>query len=523
MFEVLAALALLAPAPACHEGGPHVPPAELVEPAPSAKQARAGTVHDPATTQSKKAQAAYDRGLALFHAYDWIRSARSFHESAKEDPDLAVAWLGLSFAQNALDEPEAARAAWKEAMTRAPKAKARERARIEAWGKALDAFAAMEGEDRFAAYRDALDAALAKWPDDAELLIMRGNASSPLPAGIGPYQSAASIPYFERVLAKNPDHPGAHHYMVHALENDGKFAKAQVHGATVAKLAPGAPHMIHMHGHGLMRVGRVADAIARFEESDRVGAAIRAEESVTEAHDWHHSHNLSFLASAYRHEGRLKDAEAVIRRLMAIPALGDDAELDRKDLASFLLSRGRNEDALAAADVLTKNRLPGVRAIGHALAGEALLASGNVPEAKARHSEAAREQASIGGELGATRAWFASLFVDELAAFLLLADGRSDEAREIAGRLVENHRAMRGPDGWVQALFRLERIATVSRSSGDWELAAAVAEAMIEHDAGYAGSHLARAAVARHHGRTEEALKEEALARKSWPKADPGL
>lgn len=523
MFEVLAALALLAPAPACHEGGPHVPAAELVEPAPSAKQARAGTVHDPVTTKSKTAQVAYDRGLALFHAYDWIRSARSFNEAAKADPDLAAAWLGLSLAQNALDDPEAARTAWKEAVSRAPKAKARERARIEAWGLALDAFAATEGEDRFVAYRAALDAALAKWPDDAELLLMRGNASSPLPPGIGPYQSAASIPYFERVLAKNPAHPGAHHYMVHALENDGKFAQAQGHGETLAKLAPGAPHMVHMHGHGLMRVGRVADAIARFEESDRLGAAIRAAESVTEAHDWHHSHNLSFLASAYRHEGRMKDAEAVIRRLIAIPALGDDAELDRKDLASYLLSRGRNDEALAAADVLTKNRLPEVRAIGHALAGEALLALGRASDAKRRHAEAVREQSAIGGELGATRAWIASLYVDELTACLLLVEGHSEDAREIAGRLLASYQAMRGPDGWVQATFRLERLATVSRGMGDWTLSAAAAEAMLAHDSGYAGSHLARAAVARHEGRAEEALKEEALARKSWPKADPGL
>lgn len=521
LASLLTTLLFAAPvAPACHEGGPRVPPAELAEAAPTAKQARAGSVHDDVTTKSKKAQAAHDRGLALYHAYDWIRAARSFHEAAKRDPELAMAWLGLSLVQNALDDPEAARAAWKEAMARVPGVTARERARIEAWGMALDAFAATEGADRLTHYRAALDAALAKWPDDAELLLMRGNAASALPPGIGPYQSAASVPFFERVLAKNPDHPAAHHYLVHALENEGKFTDAQRHGERFAKLAPGAPHAIHMAGHGLMRVGRVADAIARFEEADRTGAAIRAAESVTDAHDWHHSHNLSLLASAYRHEGRMREAEAVLRRLAAIPALGDDAELDRKDLAAFLLARGRNDEALAAADAVAKNRLAHVRAIGHALAGEALLALGRVPEAKRRHADALGEQTAIDGSRAATRVWIASLYVDELAAFLLVADGRSDEARVVAAQLIASHRAMRGPDGWVQALFRLERLAIVSAGAGDWALAQAATDAMVAHAPGYGGTHLARAAIARHEGHDELAAKEEARARKAWPKAD---
>ena len=514
---------LLAQSPACHDGPPVVPAAELAKAPPSAEQARAGLVHDAVTTKSKKAQKLHDRGLALFHSYDWIRAARAFQEASRQDPDLAMARLGLSMVENALDDPAAARAAWKEASARGKNATKRERARIDAWGKALDAFDATEGADRFAAYRTALDAALKKWPDDAELLLMRGNAASALPPGISPYQSAASLEWFERVLAKNPDHPAAHHYLVHALENEGKFAEAERHAKAFAKLGDGAPHAIHMHGHGLMRIGKMTEAIARFEEADRTGAAIRAAEGIEDAHDWHHSHNLSLLTSAYRHEGRMKDAEAVLRRLAAIPALGDDAEIDRKDLASFLLGRGQFADALAAADELGKSRLPEVRAIGHAIAGESLLALGRAPEAKARLAEAQREHAAIAGDLAYTRAWVASLYVDELALGVLLAAGRTDDARETAERLVANHRAMRGPDGWAQALFRLERLATLARENGDWTIAESVASAMAEHDTTYAGSHLARAAVARHAGHADEALRAEALARKAWPKADPGL
>jgi len=512
-----------APAVACHDGPPVVPAAELEKAPPSVEQARAGTVHDVVTTKSKKAQKLHDRGLALFHSYDWIRAARAFREAARLDPDLAMARLGLSMVENALDDPAAARAAWKDASSRAKKASKRERARIEAWGLALDGLDATEGADRFATYRAALDAALKKWPDDAELLLMRGNAAAPLPPGMSPYQSAASVEFFERVLAKNASHPAAHHYLVHALENDGKFPEAERHAAAFAKLASGAPHAIHMHGHGLMRIGKMSEAIARFEEADRTGAAIRAAEGIADAHDWHHSHNLSLLTSAYRHEGRMKDAEAVLRRLAAIPALGDDAEIDRKDLASFLLGRGRHADAIDAANELGKSRLAEVRAMGHAIAGEALLALGRTVEAKARLADAQREHAAIAGDLAYTRAWIASLYVDELALGVLLSAGRFEDARETADRLVESHRAMRGPDGWAQALFRLERLAALARETGDWTLAESVALAIREHDPSYAGGHLARAAVARHAGHADEALRAEVLARKAWPKADPGL
>lgn len=528
MIHAVPALALAltlfaTPSPPCHVGAPAVPQAELTKAAPTDAQARAGASRDPVTTKSKAARAAYERGLALYHAYDWIRAARSFHEALKKDPELASAHWGLSRVYEQMDERALALDALRDARAHAAGASDRERARIEAWGAALAGLEDETAADRHAAYREALDAALAKWPDDAELLLMRGNAAAPLPPGYAPYQNGESVPFFQRVLAKNPDHAGAHHYLVHALENDGRFEKAAEHGARVAALGAGAPHLVHMDGHGLMRNGKVAKAIARFEETDRLGAAIRAAEKIDVANDWHHSHNLSLLASAYRREGRMKDAEKTIRRLAEVSPVGEDALMDRKDLAAFLLARGRYEEALAAADVLAKSRLAETRAIAHAMAGEALLAQGKASDASLRHAQALEERRNVTGELATSRTWVASLWVDELGLALLLATNATEHANEKGNELIANHTALRGPDGWVQATFRLERIALLARSAGNWTLAEAAANALARHDPGYAGTHLALAAVARHAGKIDVAVREEAAAKKAWSKADPGL
>lgn len=519
----LAVTLFAAPAAPCHSGAAAVPQAELEKAAPSDAQARAGVVRDPVTTVSKPAQAAYDRGLALYHAYDWIRAARSFHEALKKDPQLAAAYWGLSRVYEQMDDRERAKKALQDARARTGKASAKEKARIEAWALALAGLEDREAEDRQAAYRDALDAALAKWPDDAELLLMRGNAAAPLPQGYSPYQSGASVPFFQRVLAKNPDHPGAHHYLVHALENEGRFDEAGTHGAKVVELGAGAPHLVHMDGHGLLRRGNAAKAIARFEEADRLGAAIRASEKIAIENDWHHSHNLSLLASAYRREGRMKDAEKTIRRLAEVAAVGEDALMDRKDLAAFLLSRGRYDEAIAAAESLRSNRLPETRAIAHAIAGEAFLAKGKEDDALAHLDSAGAELHAITGELAPTRHWIASLWVDELKLALLLAQKQPDLAGEAGAKLIGKHTALRGPDGWIQATFRLERIGQLARDAGAWTLAEAAAEAMAAHDPTYAGTHLAQAAVARHAGKTDVAARAEAAAKKAWSKADPGL
>ena len=89
--------------------------------------------------------------------------------------------------------------------------------------------------------------------------------------------------------------------------------------------------------------------------------------------------------------------------------------------------------------------------------------------------------------------------------------------------MLKKARAAVGPDEWVQALFTLESVAATARQSGDWELAADVAQQMLEHDPAYAGSHYASALVAEQRGQSRTAAAAFALAAKYWAGADSNL
>src|SRR5206468_7995368 len=114
------------------------------------------------------------------------------------------------------------------------------------------------------AYRAALDAALAKYPDDEELWLARGQAESEDPEERGQGSAAGSIRFYEKALALAPAHFAAQHYLTHAYENSGRIQEALTRGATYAKMAPGVPHARHMLGHNLRRVGRIGEAIGEF-------------------------------------------------------------------------------------------------------------------------------------------------------------------------------------------------------------------------------------------------------------------
>src|SRR5262249_52763359 len=147
------------------------------------------------------------------------------------------------------------------------------------------------------------------YPEDSELLLLRGNAEEASPIGRGMHGGASSIPYYEKVLALAPDSAAAHHYLTHSFENIGRVAEALKHGEAYARLAFSIPHALHMYGHDLRRVGRVAEAIEQFRKADQLEVAYYKAENIPSQFDWHHEHNLDLLSTSYQHQGQMKDAE----------------------------------------------------------------------------------------------------------------------------------------------------------------------------------------------------------------------
>jgi tetratricopeptide (TPR) repeat protein len=487
-----------------------------------------GRAHEALPNASAQVQALHDQGLAYLHSYMWIEAARSFRQALRTDPSQALTWVALSRTFTGLNDDVAAGKSLREAERLAAGADARVRLRVAARARHLEALADLADKDRLAAYKRALDEALAAEPNDVELLLLRGHAEEATAAGRGQRGNDRTAAYYLKVLETSPDDFAAHHYLIHTYEGLGRIDEALVHGAAYARLAPAIPHAHHMYAHDLRRVGRVDEAIAAFVKTYELEKAYFEAENIAPGLDWHHGHNLDLLSTSYQHEGRMRLAEKHMLESRALPSVVDNREFNLKEWPGFLLSRGRSEDALAAARGLTTGQWATTRAVGHVLVGQALLALGRRDEAVAALAaadDAFREIPAkpISGRMVSRSA--VEPYLDGLRGELLLGGSPEErlEARAILKDVQQRVRAVPGPDAWTEALFRLEGIARAARAAGDWELAAYTAAQMREHDANYAGTHLALGLVARHEGRTADAAREMAEAVRLWRNADPDL
>lgn len=494
-------------------------PAELFErPVTIRTGTGAQTIVDPVTTTSKEAQAFYSQGVAYLHGYVFIEAARSFNQALRLDPKLAMAYVGLSRAYAGLNVWQAAQAALDQAQLLAPAASKREQLRITIRAKQLAAIADINNTLKFSEYKKALDDAIAAYPQDIELRLLRGNAEEANAAGRGQHGGAASIPFYEKVLQLAPDHIAAHHYLTHSLENMNRIEEALKHGEAYARLASSVPHALHMYGHDLRRVGRVGDAIAQFRRADQLEQAYYKAENIPSQFDWHHEHNLDLLSTSYQHQGQMKDAERIMRQAFGIPSMQDTLEFNKKQWPQFLIARGRAKEALEAGQTLSRSRWDIVRVIGYVFMSHAALALNDMPAASEAARSALREMQQMGG-----RAAFVAPYMEALQGEFFLRTGQAEKGRAVLRQVVSKLRAAPGPDAWTQALFQLEAIASAARAAGDWELAEGVARQMLEHDAAYAGSHYALALIADHKGDSAAAIAEYAEAEKLWRNADTDL
>jgi tetratricopeptide (TPR) repeat protein len=524
----LAAFAVAAPA----QDDPHAAcaavgwvPREVLE-RPLPLRAGIGRTHEDVTTSSPEAQAFHDQGLAYLHSYVWIEAGRSFNQALRLDPKLALSWVGLSRVYSGLEDQAAARAAWAKADASRDGVSEKERRKIALRGTHLDAIEDLASAAKHAAYKRALDEALAADMDDVELWLLRGTAEERNAAGRGQRGGAASVAFYRQALAVSPDHFAAHHYLVHSYETIGHISQALAHGEAYARLAAQVPHARHMWAHDLRRVGRVEDAIAEFEKAHALETAYYEAEGLSEDLDWHRPHNLDLLATCHQHQGRMRKTEAVMRERGRLRPVLPGTEFNGKAWPGFLLSTGRYDEALAAARAMAEGKWVSTRAVGHALAGHALLALGRAAEADAALARAESLLAEVppgGGTVSYVGRTSVEPYVLGLRGEVLLRRGQRAEARLLLKDVQKRIRAVPGPDAWTEALFRLEEIARAARGAGDWELAAYTAEQMRDHDPAYAGTHYALGRVAEQTGDAARARAAYDEAVHLWSAADPDL
>jgi tetratricopeptide (TPR) repeat protein len=236
--------------------------------------------HDfPVTTSHPEVQRWFNQGLMLTYGFNHDAAERSFLKAAELDADCAMCWWGAALVVgphvNATMDPGKNPAAWarlQRAVALAPKASERERAFIEA----LTArYAENPPEDRRPldeAFAEATRRLVAARPDDLEAAVLHAEAMMDLqpwdyydeqlnPKG----HTAEVVQMLESVMARNPDHAGALHLYVHAVEASAQPERGVAAADRLRDLIPGSGHLVHMPAHIYARVGRWHDAVVANE------------------------------------------------------------------------------------------------------------------------------------------------------------------------------------------------------------------------------------------------------------------
>jgi tetratricopeptide (TPR) repeat protein len=511
------AVSLAMPALAQHEGHDAgmvgwVPREILERPVPLREGV--GTLHDPVTTSSPQAQAFYDQGLAYLHSFVWIEAARSFNQALRLDPKLAMAYVGLSDAYIGLADTASAHEALDKARSPADSVTEMERRKIEIHVLLL---AWLDDSDlqKYFTYRNAITAAITVNPNDPWLWIQRGFAEEGSPHAHGQNGGPDTIAFYEAALALAPDEFAAHHYLAHTYETIGRRQDALAQSEIYVRMAPSIAHAHHMRGHDLRWAGRTEEAIGEFERAEELEENYYRSENIPARYDWHHFHNLSLLAMCYETLGQMKSAEKVFRTAFELPVYNDVAEFNRRNWSEFLLSRGRYQEALSAAQELANGEWPMGRFAGHTMAGRALLRLNQLDGAQSELALAERELESVPSSVAAELP-DAGL----LNAEILLRQGQVEKSNTLLRGIEKKIRAVPGPDSWNEALFQLDSIASIAREAGDWDLAEFTAHQIIEHDPSYAGGYYALGLTYEHRGEQAAAREQFVQAEKSWSKAD---
>jgi tetratricopeptide (TPR) repeat protein len=289
--------------------------------AEQAKLGKLGTVNFP-TSCSQPAQARFLRGVAALHSFWYPVAIEEFRESTKIEPDCMMGYWGEAMAHNHPiwgdpQETEAARKAL-EKIRDTPKLTPRERA----W---LQAVRVLYGEGdksaRDKAYAAAMEKIYRDYPDDAEAalfyaLSLMGTVRAEAPAGVQTRLRAGAIA--SEVYKKNPDHPGAAHYVIHAYDDPEHAEMALDAARRYAEIAPEAPHALHMPSHIFLQLGMWPEAAASNEASWAASEKwVKRRNLPISQRDYH---SLYWLMYVYLQQGRYGKAEeqlAVMRRSLA--------------------------------------------------------------------------------------------------------------------------------------------------------------------------------------------------------------
>lgn len=361
-----------------------------------------GSHRHPIATSSPEAQKFFDQGLTLLFGFNHEEAIRSFRRAAELDPKAAMPHWGTALALGMnYNDPQPPEERLKAALAEAQQAVAlsaagpeAERAYAAALAKRYSADPKADKAGLLGDYHAAMRELSRKYPDDldaATLFAESGMNLNPWKLWSNDGKPAEGtleiVETLESVLKRDPSHPGANHYYIHAVEASPHPEKALPSATRLQTLVPGAGHLVHMPAHIQMRTGDYLAAEKTNAEAAEVDRAyIRATGAQGLYPLAYYNHNVHFLSAAAAMAGRYEEAKKAADLLYqgVLPAVSMAPEM----LEGFLLQpvfielRFRKWDAIGRmADPGPK--LPLVRALRLFARGVASASTGAVGKAEA--------------------------------------------------------------------------------------------------------------------------------------------
>jgi tetratricopeptide (TPR) repeat protein len=406
----------------------------------------------------------FNQGLNLAYGFNHQEAVRAFKEGARLDPGCAMCYWGQAVAlgpniNKAMDDADisAAYTAAQLALEKSAASTPVERALIVALTARYDPQSNADRVKLDAAYANAMREVATQFPDDLEVQTLFAESLMDLMPweyyeadGTPKRETIEVIDALEFVLAKNPEHPGAIHLYIHAVEATDAPERAEPYADRLRNLVPGAGHLVHMPAHIYLRVGRYADASLANE------LAAAADESYInqcKAQGFYpatyYPHNIHFLWYTSAMEGRRQTSIEAAKKLYG--ALPLDQVEEFKEVEYFvpipLLAYARfGEWDAILAEAPPPESWPYASAMWHYTQGLAHIAKGNLDKAE---SELTAVDEILAGELIDTRE---ILFVlgrsnsaiarTELAARIELARGNAEAGIALLRVAIEKEDAL---------------------------------------------------------------------------------
>jgi len=315
------------------------PAGAAAAPKPPALLAGLGSHRHPIATSSPEAQKFFDQGMVMLFGFNHEEAFRSFEKAAQLDPKSPMPHWGMALAtgSNYNDPaPEAsrlqrARAEVDKALALAASAPENERAYVESLSKRYAADPAADKAVLLRDYNASMRELSRKYPDDLDAATLFAESGMNLrpwklykPDGTPEEGTEELVGVLESVLRRDPNHPGANHYYIHAVEASRQPERALPSAARLETLVPSAGHLVHMPSHIYIRTGSYLAA----EKSNAVAAEVdRQYIRETGANGMYpmmyYTHNVHFQSAAAAMAGRHGEAKKAADVLFAdaLPAV----------------------------------------------------------------------------------------------------------------------------------------------------------------------------------------------------------